>query len=268
MQYKLYTLRHEKRQLLDPLFNSPLTEAGVYNSCYKIVPLLEENVIDVIYVSPFIRCTDTIKLYAIKHNIPVHVDYRLYEWRNRPEFEHENVQQITKTDLDFVSTVSHNDIIINYPEKQEDRKKRVDDFMKMLDEKYKNTKLNILICSHMDIIHDCIKYKIALWPCGYINMGTLIDIEQAEIHTTKILIVYAHFCNFIMPMLHHTLYLLYIKNSLKKQLTIQLKKRWPKLNNHYMIIKGTEFLGLLKKKTGNVYLKMKQCLTEAYLQMK
>ena len=210
MQYNLYTLRHERRDLAQPLFHSPLLPEGVRAAETVVIEKLEHYNIDVIYTSPFVRCIYSILPYAKKHNIPVHVDYNLYEWLVNPDFENETIQQIE--DPSRFASVSNAEIAIGYPETETSRRTRVEKFMQTLDSKYADTKLNVLVCSHMDIVHDVIKYKCPHWPRGYIAMGTLIDLQNVEHHITSLLIVYAHFCNYVIPVLHHSLFILKFQN--------------------------------------------------------
>ena len=63
----LYVLRHEERDDVNPLFDSPLTENGFENS-KKLVPLLQRLEIDTIYCSPFLRVVQTIHQYCLQTN--------------------------------------------------------------------------------------------------------------------------------------------------------------------------------------------------------
>ena len=262
MPYKLYTLRHEKRNLDNHYFSSPLTDEGKYNSLNKTIDLLEENTIDIIYTSPFVRCIDTILPYANKHNIPIHVDYRLYEWYANPDFEDVPVQKIDEPSR--FSSITKEDICINYPESSEDRNKRVSQFMNMLEEKYQGTHLNVLVCAHMDIVNDVIAYKLPIWPRGYISMGTLVDIQQAMVHMSAVLIVYAHFCNHIIPVL---LRVLLVKKSLKHCVCTGTKQ-CKRLLDLCTSTKMQALDGSLKEKTTALFSKIQQCLTGGFLQMK
>lgn len=266
MYYNIYALNNEKYDLSNSLFNSELLDEGKNNACTKILWMLEEKQIDVIYVSPFARCMNTILPYAEKYNIDIHVDYRLYEWYNNLQFIDEPVQSMEITDK--ISSITCADIKLLYPESLVNRNARVDDFMKMLDKKYENTYLNILVCSHMDILHDVLNYKIKAWPHGYLNTGTLIDVQHVQNHIAKMLIIYAQFCNYFMPLLHHGLNLTKYKESLKQQISFELKKWQQHSSSLYITTKWTESIGLLKKKTTRVFSKVNQCLVEVYLQMK
>ena len=94
MCYELYVLRHEKRNLSNPLFDSPLLSSGKYDAENVLCEKLKLYNIDVIYTSPFLRCVETIMPYAKLNNIPVHVDYNLYEWLLNPDFANEGIKMI------------------------------------------------------------------------------------------------------------------------------------------------------------------------------
>lgn len=265
MQYNLYTLRHERRDLAYPLFHSPLLPEGINAAQTTVIEKLEHYNIDVIYTSPFVRCIETIMPYARKHNIPVHVDYKLYEWLVNPDFENESIQKLE--DPTQFASLSNEEIKIDFPETMESRQARVSQFMKSLDEKYADTKLNVLVCSHMDIVHDVIKYKCPQWPRGYLAMGTLIDLQNIEHHITSLLIIYAQFCNYIIPVLHRSLYVLKIQNSLKER-KMSFVKQWQRLRSRYMTTSPQDLIGFCKEKVTTKVSMVNQCLKEGFLQMR
>lgn len=249
MPLNLYTLRHEKRSLSNPLFKSPLLPQGEVIANDILISKLEKCNIDIIYTSPFLRCINTIKPYALKNNVPIHVDYNLYEWMTHPDFENERVQ--TLEDKSQFSSVSNDDINIVFPETISSRLTRTKQFMIDLEEKYKDTNLNILICTHMDIMHDIIQYNTRQWPRGYISMGTLIDLQNLDNHITSVLVVYAYFCNNFIPILRYIVHAVHAKKSLKTKIYDWLKQ-WQSLPSHCTTTKVTALLGYLKEKTHHV----------------
>ena len=258
-------MRHEKRDLNNPLFHSPLLPNGKYDAANVLCEKLKLYNIDVIYTSPFVRCVETIMPYAKLNNVPVHVDYNLYEWLQHPDFENESIQAIE--DKSIFSSVSNDSIEISYPESDTSRLSRSEHFMKMLDKKYENTNLNILVCTHMDVAHDLIQYKEQRWPRGYLSMGALIDMQNIAQHITTTLIMYAYFCNYMVPVLRHFIYVLKFQNSLKEQQD-RVVKQWQSLHSHCMTTKLKDSVGCLKGKVTSLYLKVSAYLREEYLQTK
>ena len=82
---KLILLRHEDRNLLNPLFFTPLTDLGMTRRYQLVEPLSMEN-IDVIYSSPFLRTLETIYPTAKFLKKKVNVEYGLYEYVHNPLF--------------------------------------------------------------------------------------------------------------------------------------------------------------------------------------
>lgn len=265
MPFNLYALRHEKRSMLTPLFDTPLLTEGQNNAENIIVEKLKYFQIDIIYTSPFKRCIDTVMPYAIKYNVPVHVDYRLYEWLNNPDFESAPIGKLE--DPSIYSSVTHQDIVLEFPESITQRKMRVNEFMSDLDTKYNNTNLNILVCAHMDIVHDVISHRVHEWPGGYIAMGSLIDVQNISQHITSLLLLYAHFCNYIIPVLHRVLYIMKLNKSLKENATLLLKQ-CQSLPSHCTTTKVMDSIGWLSEKTQKQLSKAKVWLKEAFSQMR
>ena len=258
MSFNLYTLRHEKRDLNDPTFYSPLIDTGVTKANTTLVHMLETCDIDIIYTSPFLRCIQTVLPFASKHNIPVHIDYRLCEWLRDSKFENEKLPIMEENEL--YASIRHKEVM--YPEDDNSRIARVNEFMESLDNTHNNTMINVLICSHMDIIHDIIKYKVSEWPRGYISMGTLIDLQHVKTNITQSLIIYAHFCNYVIPILHRFIYIL----SLKEQLKSVINKC--SLRSNCMSTSVLESIGSLKMRYQGRISMANQWLKEEYSRMR
>ena len=74
---KLYILRHEDRTKDCTLF-SPLTELGLSNS-FQLKSILNNENINIIYSSPYIRALQTVYYYAEKYNIKINIELGLGE---------------------------------------------------------------------------------------------------------------------------------------------------------------------------------------------
>jgi len=86
---KIILLRHEERDLLNPLFYTELTIKGKENSI-KLINKLSNEKIDIIFSSPFLRTLQTIYPYCKKYNRKVNVEYGLYEYIHNPIFNKDN----------------------------------------------------------------------------------------------------------------------------------------------------------------------------------
>ena len=126
---KLYILRHEDRTQ-DATFFSPLTKDGLENS-EKLIELLNELNIDIIYSSPFIRTLQTINPYAKYKNLKINIDYSLAELQH-PDLIPPNSYQVTLpkyiakdfnySDI-YESTITPHDY--KYPEDETAMNKRI-----------------------------------------------------------------------------------------------------------------------------------------------
>lgn len=74
----VYILRHEQRDLQNPLFESPLTAVGMCNAL-QLVDVLAPLNIDTIYASPFQRAVQTVYPFCLALNHKVCVEHALYE---------------------------------------------------------------------------------------------------------------------------------------------------------------------------------------------
>ena len=75
---KLYFLRHEKRDIGDARFYSPLLTDGLRDA-NNLKPVLNKLNINLIFASPFKRVLQTIKPYCDMRNMKVNIEYSLYE---------------------------------------------------------------------------------------------------------------------------------------------------------------------------------------------
>ena len=85
----VYILRHEQRDLQNPLFESPLTPQGMRNAEHLVDTLVPLN-IDTIYASPFLRVVQTVYPYCVATHQKVCVEHSLYESMDSPLFNVHN----------------------------------------------------------------------------------------------------------------------------------------------------------------------------------
>lgn len=126
-------------------FKNPITKKGK-KQIQKIIPRLKKDKIDLIFSSSLLRCEQTAKVIAIELGLKINFDKRLREI-NFGIFNGKSVKE-------------WNDYFKNRAEKftkrapgaenRRDIKKRLMDFIKDINKKYKNK--NILIVSHEDIL--------------------------------------------------------------------------------------------------------------------
>jgi broad specificity phosphatase PhoE len=168
---KLYILRHEER-FEAPTFYTELTPNGLVKS-NLLKNILENENIDLIFSSPFIRVLQTIQPYCDhKQNNSVCIDYSLYEtmydtrYFKKSEYpidlnSNDNLSYLK--DPNYISTIPITDI--NCPETKDNVELRIVQFITKLIEKYKNTALNILIASHAATLAPLVK-KESEYPLG------------------------------------------------------------------------------------------------------
>jgi len=172
----IYLLRHEKRNIDNPLFYSPLLEDGLKDA-EKLKYVIEKENIDIIFSSPFIRVLQTIEPYCLYKKKKIKIDFILYEQISK-KFNQNNF----KFGLKNITDYSH---IINYDyqsfgsldnveyDSYSCVKKNITKFKKYLLDNYKNK--NILLVTHLGVINAFLnnneKYE----------MGSLIYISNNEI---------------------------------------------------------------------------------------
>ena len=155
---KLYILRHEERGNETNLM-TPLNYKGVVNS-EILIDILDNENIDLIFSSPFVRTLQTIYPYAKKSDIEINVDYSLSEYHSRRLICREeygkylptNILKLFNYNSNYKSLINPNDIY--YPETNFDCLSRVKSFLRYIIKHYKHTDKNILIVTHMHICLD------------------------------------------------------------------------------------------------------------------
>ncbi len=176
---KLILLRHEDRNLLNPLFFTPLTDLGMTRRYQLIEPLSSEN-IDIIYSSPFLRTLETIYPTATFLKKKVNVEYALYEYVHNPLFTltdwYHDVSELWKDHLHlkeminprYKSMIKEDDFEIMEDEKRLER--RLTPFiMKLLREDSQKT---VLLVTHGGVINKIKDMLIQKTPMNdYFPMG-------------------------------------------------------------------------------------------------
>jgi broad specificity phosphatase PhoE len=154
---KIYILRHEHRTN-DCSFFSPLTELGLDNA-NKLVPILDELDINIIYSSPFIRTLLTVKPYIIKNNKNINLEYGLSEIHHADIISKKAVgvllpEYIAKSfnyNCDYKTIITAGEI--KYPETYNDVVMRMKRILSNLIKKYHNKDTNILLVTHQSLCH-------------------------------------------------------------------------------------------------------------------
>ena len=179
---KLYILRHEERPT-DCSFFTPLTEKGLENA-NKLVSILKELKIDIIYSSPYIRTLQTICPYASKENINIKLEYGLVEI-NHPDIIAkkssnqelpEYIATLFNNDKSYNSIIKYNEI--KYPENITNVEQRIKKIIKKILEENENENKNILLVTHQCVC--CSIMKIIVGSKTYKKIKD-INIENYEL---------------------------------------------------------------------------------------
>jgi len=161
---KLILLRHEERDLNNPLFFSPLTQHGIQRS-YDLISTLSMQNIDVIFCSPFLRTIETIYPTADFLHKKINIEYGFYEYIHNPKFNCQNWYHSINELLDeypeyeeiinmrYQSIIKKSDFVMDSECKLEDKielEKRIRKSMNEILTKYKEN--TVLIVSHAGVI--------------------------------------------------------------------------------------------------------------------
>ncbi len=156
---KLYLLRHEIRNLRNPTFYSPLLPEGLKNA-ESLKYVLNKKNINLIFSSPFKRVLQTVKPYCDDKNMKVNIDFSLYE----QIYYHTDVdinfdkddfkKDIKSSDAEYyLKNKSYKSYLpLSEIEFTKDAKKRANDFVNYIINKYKDTDYNIVLASHGGLI--------------------------------------------------------------------------------------------------------------------
>jgi broad specificity phosphatase PhoE len=174
---KIFILRHEKRDINNPNFYSPLLEEGLKSS-QLLIDELHRLDIDVIYASPFKRVLQTIKPYCDKYNKKVKRDFSLYEKiSSNSGFQFPYLLDIIPMDEEYYLLNTSHVSVTNLDEIQidEDISYRINRFKSYLKNKYLKTDKNILIVTHMSIVNAFQNKDLeTYYPMGHLSEITNI----------------------------------------------------------------------------------------------
>ena len=173
---RIFILRHEKRDINNPNFYSPLLEEGLHNS-ESLVDKLKNLNIDVIYASPFKRVLQTVKPFCDKYNKKIKRDFSLYEKiSSNSGFHYPYLLDVIPMDNEYyLLDTSHVSVTHLYEIKMdEDIAYRINRFTSYLKDKYSNRNKTILIVTHMSIVNAIQKKDLET----YYPMGCLTEITD------------------------------------------------------------------------------------------
>lgn len=182
---KIFLLRHEKRDLDNPRFYSPLLDEGKKNA-ENLKFKLDKLDIDIIFASPFKRVLQTITPFFVYKNgtISINREFGLYEYiESECNFDEKDYRQdISIDDSEYKILNHYYDSIVKLDEIKidEDIRKRVNKFINNLIKKYQNTNKNILLVTHMSIVNAILNKKDLM---DYFPMGGLCEI--IDLNTKK-----------------------------------------------------------------------------------
>ena len=153
---RLYILRHEDRTM-DLTFFSPLTKNGLEKS-NELINHLENERINCIYSSPYIRTLQTIYPYSKKYNLKPKLDYsitEMYQEENIPKKSYqvtlpEYIAESFNYDNEYKSVFMPSDI--EFPEDIKKFNKRIKNFVKNIIRNNYSTENNILLVTHQGVI--------------------------------------------------------------------------------------------------------------------
>lgn len=153
---RLYILRHEDRTM-DLTFFSPLTKNGLEKS-NELINQLENERINCIYSSPYIRTLQTIYPYSKKYNLKPKLDYsitEMYQEENIPKKSYqvtlpEYIAESFNYDNEYKSVFMPSDI--EFPEDIKKFNKRIKNFVKNIIRNNYSTENNILLVTHQGVI--------------------------------------------------------------------------------------------------------------------
>lgn len=184
---RLYLLRHEKRDIHNSRFESPLLVEGLEDA-HKLKYKLNDLNINCIYVSPFKRVLQTIKPYCDMNNIAVNCEFGLCEIFNEEDLKLYNI-----TNFFDINSIKSEYNILNHSYKsivkiediniQNDSCDRIDKFMNNIINKYIKTNHNILIVTHMSVINHILKRDLDI----FYPMGSLCEITNMNTGEYKLL---------------------------------------------------------------------------------
>lgn len=158
---KIYILRHEDRTQ-DCSFFAPLTKQGLENSI-NLIKYLDNNKINKIYSSPFIRTLQTIYPYSKEKMLKINIEYGLCEIHhediipkkavgiNLPEYLAESFNY----NKDYKTIIKPNEII--YPEREKNVLLRIKKILREIIKQNIKEEYNIVIVTHQSLCNSVLK---------------------------------------------------------------------------------------------------------------
>jgi broad specificity phosphatase PhoE len=168
----IFLMRHEQRGI-STSFETPLTQRGKENAATIICQQLEQNNIDVIYSSPFVRVLQTIQPFCRKTGINVNLEWSLVESMPVDPIVSDNFNDIVNKD--YLSFAKYSCPLTSDMLLFDVIKLRMKKFIKSID-----CSKNILLVTHMPVINAV----LSCYGFGNIEMythhepGTIILINE------------------------------------------------------------------------------------------
>lgn len=179
----IYFLRHEERDINNPLFYSQLTDNGKHNANNNLPNTLNKLNIKYIYCSPFLRTLQTIQQFSKESNIKINIEPAISEYIHNDKFKDNDKFKIISSEefnINQSYTCYQNIKTIKYRENEIELKKRTHKFLSYLLSINENND-NILLVSHMGTINAMLDYFIPTDFNFKFDMGKVAKIETNNI---------------------------------------------------------------------------------------
>jgi broad specificity phosphatase PhoE len=179
----IYFLRHEERDMSNPLFNSQLTDNGKHNANNNLPNTLKKLNIKTIYCSPFLRTLQTIQQFSKEANISINIEPAISEYIHNDKFKDNDnfkIEYNEEFNINKEYSSYQNINTIKYKENEIELKKRTHKFLSYLSGIYDNND-NILLVSHMGTINAMLDYFIPTDFYFKFDMGKVSKIENNKI---------------------------------------------------------------------------------------
>jgi len=141
----LFFIRHLERTE-NPSFETSLTEKGLQDAKQL---LINTRSLPMVFCSPFKRCIQTMLPYCKNRNIPLYIDYRLYEYVDDPRIKHNKTLQDLPEYKEYC--IESNDNMMESTEDKDILISRAFSFMDDIKEHYSN--IDVIICSHQSTLN-------------------------------------------------------------------------------------------------------------------
>lgn len=174
---RLFVLRHDERPSDDARFITCLTVNGRRKAASTVLDALGKLQIDKVFSSPYPRCIQTVLPFCWSRNLPINVDYSLYEDVNDRDDQHDlsefpNTLTVREMHMLGVST-TYKSLELKEPLEVNSNLERVTEFVTYLRRMYSGTNMNVLICTHLS----CINTALGRAKDEPFEMGTVAEIK-------------------------------------------------------------------------------------------